>query len=229
MKSFSLIVPAHNSGKVIEKSIREYYNFFSKKFKKIQIIVVCNDCTDNTPKIIQNLSKKLPVKVIEIPQRGKGYALIAGFNNANGDYIGFLDADNPFNLTKVLEMINHLESYDIVLASKYLRGTKRVQDSIIRRFLSLGGFIVSKILFNLEFRDTQAGAKFFKKEVWKEIGNHFTCTGFDFDIEFLYRAKKKKYRFAEKYLPFKYEKFSTFRLKYLPGMLKRLFVLRFLR
>ena len=232
MNGLSLIIPAHNSEKVIESSLNNYYNTFSQKFKELEIIVVCNDSSDNTAKICLELGKKFPVKVIEIPYRGKGYALIEGFNNAKFEILGFLDADNPFDLNKVSEMINLLEKNHVVIASKYLKGDNKKQDSLQRRIISLGGNMVSRIFFNIQFRDTQAGAKFFKKEVWGEItkkNSKFVCNGFDWDIEFLYRIKKKNFSVAEFYIPVQQGKFSTFRLKYIPGILKRLFLLRFVK
>ena len=226
-KSLSLVVPCHNSERVIENSIREYHSFFSKAFKNFEIIVICNDCWDNTAKISKELEQQFPIRTIEIPQRGKGYALIKGFNEARYDLLGFLDADNPFDLNKIIEMTNHLKQREVAIVSKFLRGGIKKQKIFIRRMLSLGAFIVSRILFDMNFRDTQAGAKFFKKEVWQKVKTNYVCTGFDWDIEFLYKVKKNNFRIAEVYIPCKPEEFSTFRLKYLPGMLKRLVKLRF--
>lgn len=232
MNGLSLIIPAHNSGRVIENSLYRYYEAFSKKFKNFEIIVICNDCIDNTANICKNLEKKLPVKTIEIPQRGKGYALIRGFNEARFDIMGFLDSDNPFDLNKICVMINKLDKVHVAIVSKYLRGNKKKQESLSRRLISLTGNAVSKFFFNLPFADTQAGAKFFRKEVWEKINKSkkgFICNGFDWDIEFLYRVRKNNFRILEMYISVTYGKFSTFRLKYLPGILKRLLKLRFLR
>ncbi|VVB82638.1 Glycosyltransferase AglD [uncultured archaeon] len=232
MNGLSLIIPAHNSEKVIESSIISYYNALSRKFKQLEIIVICNDSSDNTAKICSQLGKKLPIKVIEIPYRGKGYALIEGFNTAKFEILGFLDADNPFDLEEILKMINLLEKSKVVIASKYIKGDHKKQDSLQRRIISLGGNLASKILFNLSFRDTQAGAKFFKREVWEKITEkkpNFTCNGFDWDLEFLYRVTKKNFAVEEFYIPVQQGKFSTFRLKYIPGILKRLLLLRFVK
>ncbi len=228
MRGLSLVLPNHNGAKVIGKSIEEYNALFAPKFKNFEMIAVCNGCTDKSVDICESLSHDFPLKAIEIPQRGKGYALIRGFNEAKLDFIGFLDADNPFDLKKVSEMTDFLGKYDVVIGSKYTKGNARIQDSMVRRLISLGGGTFSKFMFNLKFSDTQAGAKFLKKSVWEKINKNFICTGFDFDIEFLYKASKNNFKILEHYLPLsRFEEFSTVRLKYLPGMISRLLKLRF--
>jgi len=230
MEGLSLIIPVHNGEKVIGKSIREYYNAFSSKFSNFEIIVVCNACSDKSAKICHSLQKQFPIKVIEMCQIGKGRALVNGFNNSKYGYIGFLDGDNPFDLKKILKMLDYLDKYDAVIAAKYLRGKAKRQDSYLRRLISLGGSIFSRIIFGLNFRDTQAGAKFLKKSVWQSIDRKFICTGFDFDIELLYKLKKSKFRIVEVYVPIaKKEEFSTVRLKCLPSIAGRLIKLKFLK
>ena len=231
MRGLSLIIPNHNGANVIEKSIREYYKLFANKFKNFKMITVCNGCTDNSVEVCDKLSSDFPLKVIEIPERGKGFALIRGFNEAKHDLLGFLDVDNPFDLTRIGTMVDGLSTSDVVIASKYLKGSARFQESLPRRFISLGGGIISRNFFNLDFSDTQAGAKFFQRQVWETINkkNDFICTGFDWDIEFLYRAVKNNFKIIETHMPFRPEEFSTVRLKYLPGMLKRLLLLRIIK
>jgi|SRR3989344_1647196 len=231
-KSLSLVIPAHNAAKVLNQSVIEYYQLFSQCMEQLEIIVVCNACTDDTVAIAQELAKTFPLKVLNIPHRGKGNALIRGFNLASYERMGFLDCDNPFSLEKMKQMLQELDKVDIAIASKYLRGSfkhkKGVRDSNLRRIIALGGQCISFTVFGLTFRDTQAGAKFFRKTVWQRLGKTMTCVGFDFDIELLYKAKKHKYSIAEFYTPLvKVEKFSTVRVKYLAGMLYRLFKMRF--
>ena len=231
-KRLSLVIPAHNSERVLENSIMEYIEIFSDFLEDFEIIIVCNGCIDGTAEIAKNLAQIYPIQVIEITEKGKGRALSEGFRRARFEIIGFLDVDNPFSSKRIREMVYSLDNCDIAIATKYLRGAmkgkKGVRDSQLRRIVALGGQLISYSLFNLKFRDTQAGAKFFKKNVWDSINKKIICIGFDFDIEFLYRAQKKNFKIAEFYTPLiKYEEFSTVRMKYLPGMLWRLIKLRF--
>lgn len=230
-RNLSLVIPAHNAEKVIEKSVVSYNKMFSD-FDNFEIIIVCNACSDNTFEIVKHLKKYYPIEIINIPHRGKGNALRKGFDKAKYDVIGFLDSDNPFSLDKIREMVLSLKNYDMAIATKYLRGSlknkKGIQDSQIRRIIALGGQLFTKLIFGLKFRDTQAGAKFFRRKVWDTIGKNMICVGFDFDIELLYKSKKKGFRIVEFYTPLvKYEKFSTVRLRYLAGMVYRLTKMRF--
>ena len=232
-KSLSLVIPAHNAENIIENSVIEYNKIFSD-FEEFEIIIVCNACSDRTFEVSKKLAEKYPILILNIPHRGKGNALRRGFNKAKYENMGFLDSDNPFSLEKIKQMVNSLNEYDITIATKYLKGSLKnkrgVKDSQIRRIIALGGQFFVRFLFGLKFRDTQAGAKFFRKNVWEKIGKDIICVGFDFDIEFLYRSKKQKFSIAEFYTPLiKYEKFSTVRIKYLIGMVYRLIKLRFLK
>jgi len=226
MNSLSLIIPVHNGEKVIQKTIREYFSHFSKDFEKLEIIIVCNACTDKTEERCRELRNEIPLKVVLAPQRGKGNALTKGFRNAENEIIGFIDVDNPFDLNKISEMISLLKNSDVVIATKFKKGDFKMQTSSLRRFFSLGNAFVAKVFFGLNIQDTQGGAKFMRRNVWEKIEGNFVCTGFEFDIEMLYKMQKKGYKIKEYYLVPKNSDFSTVKMRILPGILYRLFKFR---
>lgn len=226
MKGLSLVIPCHNGAFFIQESLLKYHQAFSKKFKKLEIIVVCNACTDNTEEKCNNLKTKIPLIVLNVPERGKGNALIRGFNQAKYEIIGFLDADDPFDLNDILNMVNFLDRADLVIVTKFKKGRLKLQSSTLRRIFSLGDSFVSRFLFGLKFSDTQAGAKFMKKEVWNKLNKDFVSKGFEFDIELLYKLKKINSRIIEYYLPPKKSEFSTVKMRILPGIIYRLLKLR---
>jgi len=228
MKALSLIIPVYNGEKTIKKTVVAYFDHFSKEFEQLEIIVVCNACTDKTAEKCRELKREIPVKIVIAPKRGKGNALTKGFRNAQYNIIGFLDADNPFELERVSKMVSFLKNHDIVIATKFKRGQLKNQTSLIRRFFSLGNAVVARTIFGLNLPDTQAGAKFMKKNVWENIDGNFTCTGFEFDIELLYKIQKKGYKIKEYYLPPKSSDFSTVKMRILPGILYRLIKMRIL-
>ena len=106
IKSFSVIVPAFNCEKVIERtvdSINESIKFFEHNYSqskqvKSEIIVVNDASKDQTTKVVSWLIQRgYPVKLIshEIG-RGAGAARNTGVKHSNGEILFFCDGDDLF-------------------------------------------------------------------------------------------------------------------------------------
>ncbi|RAX52473.1 hypothetical protein CCY99_07450 [Helicobacter sp. 16-1353] len=101
---FSIIIPTHNVEKYIARCVESCVN---QTFMDIEIIIV-DDCgADNSISIAQNYAKSDPrVKIIRNPKNlGRFHARISGINNAKGQYLLFLDADDfmALNTCELLE------------------------------------------------------------------------------------------------------------------------------
>ena len=220
----SLIIPAHNEEKRILKTLRSYSEILPKKYKDYEIIVVCNGCSDDTFNVVRESHKNNEkLKLINIEKAGKGNAVLNGFKIANKKYVGFIDADDPFESDSVIEMIDFLEDYDGVIASKW-KGKKfsEVSEGFTKKVLGRGWNFLIKFLLKLEFKDTQGGAKFFKKEVIDKIDKDFICDGFEFDVELLHKVNKNNFRVLEHYVPLNMGEGSTFKFKYIFKMFNKL-------
>ena len=154
---------------------------------------------------------------------GKGGAILEGMKIADGDWIGFIDADDAFDLKYLKTQLLSLDNYDCIIASKWKgRNIFQVNEPIIRKILSRGWNILVRVLLNLNYYDTQAGAKFFKKEVKDNIGDDFISKGFAFDVELLNKIKKNNFSIKEIYVPSKFIPGSTFKLRHCKQMFKDL-------
>ncbi len=228
MLKLSLIIPAYNEESRIDKTLQNYHYHLQKYLPRMfEIIVVLNGCKDKSLSIVKAFAKKhKEVRYIDIPEAiGKGGAVLHGFQMARGSIIGFLDADDAFDLTAVQAMINSLlqGEIDCFIASKW-KGVpfSAVNEPFLRKLLSRGWNILVKTLLGIHVQDTQAGAKFLRRDVFNAIGHDFICRGFDFDIELLLRVKKKGFTIKEQYVPNKHIPGSTFSLKHIPRMFKDL-------
>ncbi|MDD5736880.1 MAG: glycosyltransferase family 2 protein [Candidatus Omnitrophica bacterium] len=91
---FSVIVPAYNCGEVIVKTI-EALKKQSLPAEDIEVIVVDDASTDGTRAAVERYAKDGSVKYLRNDERlGSGVARNRGLENAKGEYIMFLDADN---------------------------------------------------------------------------------------------------------------------------------------
>lgn len=220
-----MIVPAYKAQDFITESIEKYHNHFSKEFFPLNIIVVCNGGKDNTYKKTLSIKEKFNLTVINTPKRGKGHAVMLGLKEAKDDIVGFLDADDPYSLKEVSKMINLLNNSDMVIATKFKTFSK-YQTSLTRRIFSICGAIVFRFLFKFHFKDTQAGAKFMKKDLLEKFKKEFVCTGFEFDMELLYEASKAGAKIEEYYIKPNEADFSTVKMRILPGIVFRLLKMR---
>lgn len=221
----SLIIPAYNEEGRIESVLLDYCNYFPNQ----EIIVVCNGCGDNTPNIVRRLcSKYSQIKFLDFEEKlGKGRAIIEGFKAAGGDKVGFVDADESVGPDDVKRMYDALVNIDGVIASRKLKDSRILVNQPLRRRIASKTFnILVRMIFGLHFKDTQCGAKVFKKEAITSVVNELTTRGFEFDVELLWKLKKKGCRVAEFPITWKHSEGSTFSLWNAPGMLFSLLKVR---
>jgi glycosyltransferase involved in cell wall biosynthesis len=215
-KNLSIIIPAHNEENNIKRTVEE----IADSFRSAEIIVVANGCTDRTYEVAKKI-KRPNVKVVNFYKRiGKGGAIIEGFKIANGRRIGFVDADGSFRVRDIRRIIEKLDDYDVAIASKWKRRDFfEVQSGFGRKIGSRGWNLLTRVFAGIDYNDTQAGLKFFRKEVVDYvIKRKFVLTGFDFDVELLYRIKKGGFDVCELYVPIKDGGKSTFNIRSSPGM-----------
>lgn len=217
----SLIIPAYNEEKRILKTLSEIGSSF--KNKSFEIIVVCNGCTDNTCALVKkNYKKNTHIRVYSIRKAAKGSAILFGFKKARGKIIGFIDADNPFGINGIKKVLSAVETgkVDCAIASKWPSGKRfsNTPESFRRKIGSLGWNLLIKNLLGLKIKDTQAGTKFLTKKALAAIDKNFICNGFEFDIELLFKLKKKGFRIKEICLPLKESEYTTFKIQKIPRM-----------
>ena len=95
---FSVIVPVHNSEEYMRKGLDSIRN---QTFTNYELIVVCDACTDNTAEIAREYTDK----VYEIDAKRCGFARNKGLDEANGEWILFMDDDDWFMDTMVFQTL----------------------------------------------------------------------------------------------------------------------------
>ena len=216
--SISLIIPAYNEEDRIEPCLMNYFNHF--RDHEIGIIVVC-DGIDNTQGIVGKLSKNYPnIKLLNFNNKlGKGGAIIEGLKVAKGYKIGFVDADESVEPNDLKMMLDALLDADGVIASRRLKDSRiLIKQPLKRRIASRFFNILTRLIFGLDFKDTQCGAKVFKKEAIKDVLSELKTKGFEFDVELLWRLKKKGYKVIEFPITWKHSEGSSFSLSNAPKM-----------
>ena len=165
----SIIIPLLNE----DESLTELYNWIVSVMQSnsysYEIIFIDDGSTDDSWKIINNLSETYSaVKGIRFNRNyGKSQALHAGFLAAQGDVIITMDADLQDNPDEIPELYNLIqkENYDLVSGWKRKR-----YDSVIAKNLPSKLFnAAARKTSGVKLHDFNCGLKAYKKEVIKNI------------------------------------------------------------
>lgn len=197
MVKLSVIIPAYNEEKRIEKTLRSVDSYLEKQKYEYEIIVVDNNSNDRTFEVVKKLEATTVqnAKVIKQHIPGKGAAVKLGVEAAVGEYIMFMDADNATPISEIEKFWPYLEQgIEVVIGDRYLDMAHRAKQPWYRTVLSRGSNLLIQIVLIPHIHDTQAGFKAFQAKAAKQIFSNITIHGWAFDMELLAIALKLSYR-----------------------------------
>lgn len=201
--SISIIVPAYNEEQRLPESIAKIDTYFASISSPYEIIIVNDGSTDSTAKLATEIaSLHSYVRVIHLKKnRGKGYAVRIGTQEAKGQYILFSDADLSTPIFEVEKLLLYLgKGYDIAIGSRKMpHSCIEVRQPWYRELMGNLLSIIVHLLVVPGFSDTQCGFKCLTQKSAKKIFREQKIDGFIFDVEVLYLAHK--YGFSVKEVP----------------------------
>lgn len=200
--SLLILIPAYNEERRIEPVLREYAEFLGKNYDgKFEIVVVLNGCTDDTFGVVQKVAAEFPAIRVLVFQEpiGKGGALIEGLKLfAHADLIGYVDADGATPPRAFLDLVKKTGEADCVIGSRWLPGAVIHQSQQShRQFASRVFHFIVQVLFWMNIRDTQCGAKVMKTAAVEKIHDNLTIADMAFDINLLYALKHAGFKILE--------------------------------
>ena len=197
----SIVMPAYNEAARIGPTLREYVEHFRPAYgDAFEVVTVLNGCTDATRDVIEEVARAAPqVRIVEFAQPlGKGGAIWEGLALAEGDQVAYVDADNMVRAPEAEKLIRALETHDLAIADRF-SGTEEggAGHSGLRKLISAGSRLWSRVFLRLPYSDTQCGAKAFRSSVWRMLAPRVFERGWAFDLEVLVQAKSMDLRVAE--------------------------------
>lgn len=195
----SIIIPAHNEANRLPRTLEQVFSFLKKQTYTSEVVVVENGSSDGTLELAaQFIKDHSDLVVIQEHNKGKGNAVRRGMLAARGEYRFICDADLSMpieDLEKFLPPV--LDGFDIAIGSREAPGAIRYNEPPYRH---IGGRAINLAIRTLilpGLNDTQCGFKCFRAETSESLFRLQTLTGWSFDIELLYLARRKKLRIHE--------------------------------
>lgn len=215
----SVLIPAYNEAERLTPTIDVYYAALAARYgDAFELLIVANGCTDRTYEVAQELASSRPcLRVYETREKiGKGGAVLWGFSLARAPVVAFVDADAstaPESLLRLLAGVE-CEGLDVAVGSRWL------PESVIPRKQPLKRRILSRIfnglvrvLLPLPLRDTQCGAKAFRRALVADISSYVQGKGWAFDVELLLRLRQRYPKLRMREVPITWNDVSGSRLR----------------
>ena len=194
MPTISLAMPAHNEAENIEPLLAEAVPALAAVSDDYEIIVVDDGSKDDTAAVTRRLMATEPhLRLVQHPVNlGFGAAVLTGFTSATKDWIFYTDADRQFVLAELANFIPWCDRADIIAGYRAPR-----RDPFLRVLYGKGWSMLGTLLFGYTVRDVDCGFKLLRRQIIQELAPHIASRGATFSLEWLVRAKRAGYRFAE--------------------------------
>lgn len=198
----TVLMPCLNECEGIASSIGEAKECIDKYEISAEILIADNGSTDGSQKIAESLG----ARVINVPERGYGNALIGGINAAIGKYIIMGDCDGSYNFSDIYRILIRLrEGYSLVMGNRFTGGIEKGAMPFLHRkigvpFLSWLG----RVKFKTDVGDFHCGLRGFDRE--KALSLNLKCGGMEFATEIIASFAKLSEKICEIPTPLRVDK-----------------------
>jgi dolichol-phosphate mannosyltransferase len=184
----SLVVPTYNERDNIELLVESIASLSEENRLPLELIIVDDDSPDGTSHIAYAMRRRFPLRLVRRRWRkGLSSAVLEGFEVAEGDILGIMDADLSHDYRVLPQMVQAIreEGFDIALGSRYIpHGGMDKSWPFKRRLLSNLGTRLAKRLIHVN--DPLSGFMLFRKDILS--GTKLNTYGFKIALEILVRT-----------------------------------------
>lgn len=197
----SIIIPTYNEESNIPALLQKTHIILKNAGYGHELIVVDDGSKDSTRAKVRELQKIIPeiVLIERDTERGLASAMVRGYNEAHGEFLGAMDADLAHDPKHLPEMIALLENNqaDFVIGSRYLPESRFEGKPLLNKITSLVGQFLVKIILRIRVKDTSNNYRIFRRAVWGTIKNKLHPDGNIMLTEIVYLAIKNNFIIKE--------------------------------
>ena len=189
----TILMPCLNEAETLEVCITKALGYLERSGVVGEVLIADNGSTDGS----QELSRSLGARVVDIPRRGYGAALIGGIEAAKGRYVIMADADDSYDFTALAPFVEKLRAgADLVMGNRFKGGIAPGAMPPLHKYLGnpvLSG--IGQLFFRPGVGDFHCGLRGFNREVILGLG--LQTTGMEFASEMVVKASQAKLDIVE--------------------------------
>ena len=189
----TLLMPCLNEAETLAFCVRQAVAALRDNNIAGEVVVADNGSTDGS----QQIATDEGARVVPVPVRGYGAALLAGIEAARGKYILMADADASYDFGQLPRFLVKLEAgNDLVMGNRFSGEIKPGAMPPLHRYL--GNPVLSyigRLFFDIPARDFHCGIRAFRRDAI--LGLNLRTTGMEFASEMVVKSSLAGLRLAE--------------------------------
>ena len=193
MHRLTILIPCLNEAETIQIVVDKSLSSLSALGLSGQVLVADNGSTDGS----QSIATDCGARVIDVPVKGYGAALMGGILEANSEYIVMGDADDSYALDDLKLFISKLDQgFDLVMGNRFHGGISRGAMPWLHKYL--GNPVLSwlgRLFFKVEIGDFHCGLRAFRTDAIRSL--NLKSTGMEFASEMVVKASLNGLKIAE--------------------------------
>lgn len=192
----SVVMPCLNEADTVAVCVQKALRGLAAAGAAGEVILADNGSTDGS----QALAEAAGARVVAVPEKGYGSALMGGIAAARGRFVIMGDADDSYDFEAIPQFMEKLrQGHDLVMGCRLRAGGGAVAPGampVLHRLIGnpMFTFMVRK-MFGAPINDVYCGLRGFSREFYQGLG--MRCTGMEFATEMVIKASLFGGRIAE--------------------------------
>lgn len=190
----TIIMPCLNEALTLGACIDQALQMFKDSGIVGEVVIGDNGSTDGS----QQIARDHGARVVDVPQRGYGAALLGAIAAARGRFILMGDSDQSYDFGHAPRYVDKLRAgFDLVMGNRFKGGIGPGAMPFLHRYLGnpvLSG--LGRLFFGAkEIGDFHCGLRGFRKDAIDRL--ELSCTGMEFASEMVVKATLYKLKVTE--------------------------------
>ena len=178
---FTILMPCLNEEKTMGECIRQARRGAEKLGLSYEILIADNGSDDNS----REIAEKCGARVVVVPEKGYGSALIGGIKAARGRYVIMGDCDLSYDFTNLEGFVSGLrEGADLVMGNRFKGNIEKGAMPFMHRYFGVPLLsFMGRVRFRTNVGDFHCGIRAFDRE--KALALGLSCNGMEFATEII--------------------------------------------
>jgi Glycosyl transferase family 2 len=189
----TVVIPCLNEAETVATCVHKAVRFIADNGIDGEVVVADNGSTDGS----RQLATDAGARVVPIPDRGYGNALMGGIVAARGEYVIMGDADDSYDFTNLMPFVTRLrEGYDLVMGNRFKGGIAPGAMPPLHRYLGTPVLsFIGRLFFRSSIGDFNCGLRGFRRDSAIALG--LQATGMEFASEMIVKSALAKQKISE--------------------------------